>query len=61
LLVLRILGLVAMIAIAVSAALFLVTRERRYLTFAWRLARYTVLAALAMFALLLFERLVVLV
>ena len=50
-----------MIAIAVSAALFLVTRERRYLTFAWRLARYTVLAALAMFALLLFERLVVLV
>lgn len=60
-LVLRILGLVAVIAIGVSAALFLFTRERKYLVFAWRLAQYTVFAALAMFALLLFERLVALV
>jgi hypothetical protein len=61
LLVLRILVLIAAIAIGVALLLFIFTRERRYLQFAVRLLQYTVLAALIVFGLLLFERLAVLV
>jgi hypothetical protein len=61
LLVLRILGLVAVIAIAVSCAMYLFTRQPKYLGFAVRLTKYTVGAALIVFALMAFERLVVLV
>jgi hypothetical protein len=61
LLILRILGLLAVIAIAVSGVLFLVTRQRRYLAFAIRVTQITVVGALAVFALLIFERLAVLV
>ena len=60
-LVLRILGLLAVIAIAVSAVLFLFTRQRRYLVAAIRLTQITVVAALAVFGLLILERLAVLV
>jgi hypothetical protein len=45
----------------VALLLFIFTRERRYLQFALRLLQYTVLAALIVFGLLLFERLAVLV
>jgi hypothetical protein len=57
----RILGLLAVVAIGVSGALFLFTRDRKYLAWALRLTRYTVAVALAFFALLLLERLAVLV
>jgi hypothetical protein len=61
LLLFRILGLLAVVAIATSGALFLVTRDRKYLGWTLRLARYTIAGALAFFGLLLLERLVVLV
>jgi hypothetical protein len=61
LLVLRILGLLAVITIAASLAMYLFTRQRRYLTIALRVTQVTVGAALVAFALLLFERLAVLV
>jgi hypothetical protein len=60
LLVLRILGLLAVVAMATSCALFLVTRDRKYLVLALRLLTYTVAAALVVFGLLLLERLVAL-
>jgi hypothetical protein len=58
---LRIVGLLAVIAIGASAVLYLFTGERRYLAIALRIARYTLVAALAVFALLVLERLAVLV
>ena len=59
--VLRLLGLLAIVAIATCGALYLFTRERKYLDWTFRLLRYTVGAALAFFGLLLLERLAVLV
>jgi len=61
LLLLRILGLLAAIAIGASSVMFLFTRDRRYLSLALRITRYAVVAALCIFALLLLERLAVLV
>ena len=58
---LRILGLLAVIAIGSSSVLFLFTGDRRYLNLAIRITRYAVVAALCIFALLLFERLATLV
>lgn len=56
---LRLLGVLTVIAIAVGVVLYLLTRDQRYLQFAWRLFRYALLVALLMFALLIFERIAV--
>jgi hypothetical protein len=60
-LLLRIVGLLAVIAIGASIVAYLFTRDRRYLALSWRIAKYALLFVLALFALLAFERLIVLV
>ena len=54
---LRLIALLAVLAIAGGAVLFLLTRDRKYLRFSLRLAKYTVLGALIGFLLLALERL----
>lgn len=58
-LLLRIVGLLAVIAIGTGMLAFLFTRERRYLSLSWLIAKYALLFVLALFALLAFERLIV--
>ena len=56
---LRIVCLLTAIAVGVGIAAFLFTGERRYLALSWRIAKYALIFALALFALLVFERLIV--
>ncbi len=58
-LLLRIVGILAAIAIGAGIVAFLFTRDRKYLGFSWRVAKYTLIFALVLFALLAFERLIV--
>lgn len=60
-LLLRLATLLAVIAIGASSLLYLLTRDRRYLRFAWRMTQFLVVAALAVFGLLALERVAVLV
>jgi hypothetical protein len=53
----RIIVLLLAVAIAVSAVLFLVTRDRKYLRFSHTLAKYAIAAALIGFGLLALEKL----
>ncbi|MEW6513979.1 MAG: hypothetical protein AB1443_08265 [Pseudomonadota bacterium] len=56
---LRIVGILAAIAIGAGIVAFLFTRDRKYLGFSWRIAKYALIFALVLFALLAFERLIV--
>jgi len=58
-LLLRIVGLLAVIAIGVCILAYLFTRQRHYLTLAWRIAKYALIFSLSLFALLAIERLIV--
>lgn len=58
---LRIVGLLAVIAIGAGIVAYLFTRDRRYLGLSWRIAKYALIFALVLFALLAFERLIVMV
>lgn len=58
-LLLRIIGILAVIAIGVAILAYLFTGDRRYLGLAGRVAKYSLILALALFALLAFERLIV--
>ncbi len=58
---LRIVGILAAIAIGAGILAFLFTGEKRYLRLAWRIAKYALVFALVLFALLAFERLLVIV
>ncbi len=58
-LLLRIVAFLAAIAFAVGVVAWLITGERGYLALALRIAKYTLIAVLALFALLSFERLLV--
>jgi hypothetical protein len=60
-LLLRIVGILTAIAIGAGILAYLLTGQRRYLSLAWRLAKYGLIFALALFALLAFERLVVMI
>lgn len=57
--VLRLLGVLVAIAVGSGVALFFVTRDARYLRFAWRLFRYAIIVALVVFGLLILERVAV--
>jgi len=57
-LILRIAAYLVVAGIGVSLVLFVVTRDRRYLRFAGRLAKWAIVFALAVFALLVLERIV---
>ena len=58
---LRIVGILAAIAIGAGIVIFLFTGQKRYLSFSWRIAKYALIFALVLFALLAFERLLVIV
>ncbi len=56
---LRLLAVLTVITVAGGVLAFLFTRDTRYLLFAWRLFRYSLIVALLVFALLIIERLAV--
>jgi hypothetical protein len=58
-LILRFVAVLTAIGIAASVLAFLFTREPRFLSLAWRLARYAVIVALVFFALLILEQVLV--
>ena len=55
-LLLRLAAILVVITLGVSFVLFLFTRQRRYLNFAWKLFRFAVIFALIFFALFILER-----
>lgn len=58
-LLLRIVGILTVIAIGAGILAWLLTGQRSYLALAWRIAKYALVFVLALFALLAFERLIV--
>lgn len=60
-LLLRIVGILAVIAIGTGIVAYLFTRDRRYLSLSWRVAKYGLIFVLLLFVLLAFERLLVMV
>jgi len=60
-LVLRILGALLVIVIGVSATLYLVTKDRRWLRFSWQIVKVGFIILLIFFALLALERLAIIV
>ena len=60
-LVLRLIGVLVLIGIVGAIALYLFTRNRRYLTFAWRLFQFAFVFLLVFLALYFLERLVLVV
>jgi hypothetical protein len=53
---LRLMGVLTVIAVAGGVVAFLLTRDQKYLQFSWRLFRYSLIVALLVFALLILER-----
>ena len=60
-LVLRIVGFLLLITIGGSLVTYLLTKNRRYVTFAWQLLKYGMLMAIIVLACLLFERLILVI
>lgn len=58
-LLLRILGLFAAVALAVLVLLYVVSGDRRYLNLAWVVFRYALFVAVLVLLLFVFERLLV--
>ena len=58
---LRLIGILVLIAIVGSIALYLFTRNRRYLTIAWRVFQFAFVFLLVFLALYVLERLVLVV
>lgn len=55
-LVLRIVGLLAALAIGAAVVIYIVSGDRRYLRFAWQLFKITLFFVAVVLALLFFER-----
>jgi hypothetical protein len=60
-LVLRLVGVLVLITIAGSFVLYLFTKNRRYLSFAWRVFQFGFVFLLVFLALYLLERLVLVI
>jgi len=60
-LVLRLVGILVLIGIVGAIALYLFTRNRRYLTFAWRVFQFAFVFLVVFLALYLIERLVLVI
>ena len=60
-LVLRLMGILVLITIVGSIGLYLFTRNRRYLTFAWRVFQFAFVFLLVFLALYVLERVVLVV
>jgi len=58
-LVLRILGALLVIALGASAAIYLVTKDRRWLRFSWQLFKVGILIVLIILSLMALERLAI--
>jgi len=58
-LVLRILGALLVIALGASAAVYLVTKDRRWLRFSWQLFKVGILIVLIILSLMALERLAI--
>jgi hypothetical protein len=56
---LRLLGILVLLTVGGGVAAFLLTGNRAYLSFSWRVFRYAVMVALLVFALLILERVAV--
>ena len=56
--VLRIVGFFVVATIGASLLAFLITRNRRYVTFAWQVLKYGMMMAIIVLAGMLFERLI---
>ena len=56
---LRLLAVVLVVAIGAGLLIYVVTGNRNYLAFAWRLFRYGLVFALIVFALMIIERVAV--
>ena len=59
--VLRIVGFLVLITVGASLVAYLLTKNRRYVTFAWQLLKYGMLMAIIVLACLLFERLILVI
>ena len=59
--VLRLIGFLLLLTIGASLVVYWLTRNRRYLTFAWRVLKYGIVMAIIALAFMLFERLVLVV
>lgn len=59
--VLRLIGILALITIGLGVVLYLFTRNRRYLTFAWRVFQFAVVFLMVFMALYVLERLVLVI
>ena len=53
---LRLLAVLTALTVAGSGVFYLLTGDRRYLQWAWRLFRYAVIVALLVFAVMILER-----
>ena len=58
-LILRLIGVLALLSIAAAVALFFYTRNRRYLTWAWRIFQYSIVVTVVVLVLYALERLLV--
>ena len=55
---LRVVGFLVLIAIAASVALFLLSKDRRWLRFGWQVFKYAVIVVLIVLAFLVLERVI---
>jgi hypothetical protein len=56
---LRLLAVLTLIVLLLGVSASLLTRDARYLRFAWRLFRYALIVALVLFCMLILERVAV--
>ncbi|MFZ5555882.1 MAG: hypothetical protein ACOZDY_04025 [Pseudomonadota bacterium] len=59
--IIRLIGLLALVAIAVCLGLYVFTRDRRYLRYAGRIVRFGIVVGVVFAALYLLERLILVV
>lgn len=59
--VLRGVGFLILLTIGASLVTYLLTRNRRYLTFAWQVLKYGMVMAMVVLTFILFERLVLVI
>ena len=59
--VLRIVGFFVVATIGASVLTFLITKNRRYVTFAWQVLKYGIMMAIIVLTFILFERLILVI
>lgn len=59
--VLRVVGFLVLITIGASLVTYLLTRNRRYLTFAWQVLKYGMAMAIVVLTFILLERLMLVI